>query len=81
MDITSRVSGNSGTGTSGWIRWLHRWFAVFFTVSVLITTIALMQAEPVLWVSYVPLLPLALLFLTGAYMFVLPYASRRRARS
>jgi hypothetical protein len=54
---------------------------VFFTVSVLITTIALMQAEPVLWVSYVPLLPLALLFLTGAYMFVLPYASRRRARS
>jgi hypothetical protein len=29
----------------------------------------------------VPLLPLALLFLSGAYMFVLPYVKRRPANS
>jgi hypothetical protein len=30
------------------------------------------------WVTYSPLLPLALLLLTGLYLFVLPYAARRR---
>ena len=30
------------------------------------------------WVTYSPLLPLAFLLLTGLYMFVLPYAARRR---
>jgi hypothetical protein len=29
-------------------------------------------------VSYVPLLPLALLFLSGVYLFVLPYVAKRR---
>jgi hypothetical protein len=31
------------------------------------------------WVTYSPLLPLALLLFTGLYMFVLPYVSRRRS--
>jgi len=30
-------------------------------------------------VSYLPLLPLALLLLTGLYLFVLPYAARWRS--
>jgi hypothetical protein len=30
-------------------------------------------------VSYVPLLPLALLLFTGLYLFALPYTSRWRA--
>lgn len=66
---------------SRWIRQSHRWIAVAFTLSVLATFIALAQPEPLVWVSYVPLLPLALLFLTGAYMFVLPYFGRWRARA
>jgi hypothetical protein len=61
------------------VRQIHRLVAVLFTVSVIATTVALMQAEPLVWVSYVPLLPLALLFCTGAYMFVLPYTAGRRA--
>ena len=28
------------------------------------------------WVTYSPLLPLALLLLTGLYLFVLPYATK-----
>lgn len=61
-----------------WSRRIHRGLAVVFTASVIITVIALVQAEPVIWLSYIPLFPLALLFVTGAYMFVLPYRNRRR---
>jgi len=49
-----------------------------FVASIIVTTIALVQDEPLLWVSYVPLLPLAVLLLTGLYLFALPYANRWR---
>ena len=61
-----------------WIRQMHRWVSVAFTVSVIATFIALSQENPVIWVSYVPLLPLALLFLTGVYLFALPYTAKWR---
>lgn len=32
------------------------------------------------WVTYAPLLPLAVLLLTGSYLFVLPHATKRRSR-
>jgi hypothetical protein len=41
--------------------------------------VALAQEEPIIWVSYVPLLPLALLFFTGLYLFALPYTAKWRA--
>ena len=62
-----------------WIRQIHRWVSVAFTVSVIVTFIALAQKKPLVWVSYVPLAPLALLLLTGLYLFVLPYLARRRS--
>lgn len=61
---------------SKWIRQIHRWLSIFFTVTVIVTFIALAQKEPVVWVSYVPLLPLALLLLTGLYLFALPYVTK-----
>lgn len=64
---------------SKWIRQFHRWMSITFTVTVIVTFIALAQEEPLVWVSYVPLIPLALLFLTGLYMFVLPYAAKWRS--
>ena len=63
-----------------WIRQTHRWVAVAFTVTVLATVVALAQKEPIVWVSYTPLLPLALLFFSGLYLFVLPYLAKRRVR-
>lgn len=63
---------------SNWIRICHRWVSAAFVVSAIITSIALAQKEPVLWMSYLPLLPLALLAITGVYLFVLPYAARMR---
>ena len=62
------------------IRQTHRFMAVAFTVAVIGAFIALAQKkEPLVWVSYLPLLPLALLQLTGLYMFVLPYATKWRS--
>ena len=62
------------------IRKFHRWMSVAFTLTVIVTFIALAQEEPVVWVSYVPLLPLALLQFTGMYLFALPYLERRRSQ-
>ena len=61
-----------------WIRQIHRWLSMAFTVSVIATFIALAQEEPVVWVTYGPLFPLALLLLTGLYLFALPYATKWR---
>jgi hypothetical protein len=63
------------------VRQIHRWLAITFTVTVVVTVVALAQEEPVVWVSYVPLLPLALLLITGLNMFVLPYAAKWRRRT
>lgn len=63
-----------------WIRQFHRWVSIVFTVTVIITFIALAQEKPVVWISYIPLLPLALLLVTGLYLFALPYYARWRGR-
>ena len=62
-----------------WIRQAHRWMAVLFTVTVIATTVALAQEDPLVWVSYTPLLPLALLLFSGIYLYLLPHPARRRA--
>jgi hypothetical protein len=61
-----------------WIRRIHRWGSVAFTVAVIVNVGALSRAEPVVWVGLMALLPLALLLLTGLYLFGLPYVARRR---
>ncbi|MGW5382303.1 hypothetical protein [Nocardia sp. NPDC003963] len=61
------------------VRTLHRWAAVAFTVTVLATFVALSLPEPVVWISYLPLIPLTLLFFSGLYQFVLPYRNARSA--
>jgi len=65
---------------SNGIRQFHRWVAVIFTLSVIGVFIALQQENAAQWVSYVPLLPLALLLITGLYLFFLPYTVKWRAR-
>jgi hypothetical protein len=62
-----------------WVRQTHRWLSIVFTVSVIVTSVALSRENPVVWVSYVPLFPLFLLLFTGLYLFALPYAARWRS--
>jgi hypothetical protein len=62
-----------------WVRQLHRWLSIAFTLTVIVTSIALAQKEPIVWMSYLPLPPLFLLVFTGLYLFVLPYATKWRS--
>jgi hypothetical protein len=62
-----------------WIRQFHRWVAIAFTITVIANFVVRAKGEPPPWVTYSPLLPLALLLLTGLYLFVLPYAVRQRS--
>jgi heme A synthase len=62
-----------------WIRQTHRWVSIAFTVTVIANFVAMAQGEPPVWVTFSPLLPLALLLFTGLYLFVLPYAARWRS--
>jgi len=63
-----------------WIRQIHRWVSIIFvTVVIAIFVMLGMGSQPAQWVYFVPLLPLALLAMTGLYLFALPYLGRRRA--
>jgi heme A synthase len=64
---------------NNWVRQTHRWLSIAFAVTVIVTFVALARERPVVWVSYVPLLPLALLFFSGLYLFALPYVPRWRS--
>ncbi len=66
-----------------WMRQIHRWLSIAFTVTVIANFVVLARGGgmPPPWITYSPLPPLALLLLTGLYMFALPYAARwRRGR-
>ena len=63
---------------SRWVRQFHRWVSIAFTLAVLANFVAMSQGEPPPWVTYSPLLPLALLLFTGLYLFVLPYTRKSR---
>jgi hypothetical protein len=64
------------------IRQSHRWLSIVFTLTVVANFVArgMGQREPVAWVTYAPLLPLALLLFSGLYLFALPYVTRRRSQ-
>ena len=63
-----------------WVRQSHRWLSVAFTSTVIanIAVMSLREGQPPAWLTYSPLLPLALLWFSGAFLFVLPYAAKWR---
>jgi hypothetical protein len=66
---------------SHWIRQTHRWLSIAFTATVIVNIVVMSVGQgqmPPPWVTYSPLLPLALLWFSGLYLFVLPYAVRWR---
>ena len=64
---------------NAWIRRSHRWVSVAFVATVLAVTILQARGDELAeWVYLLPLLPLAVLALTGIWLFFLPYVARRR---
>ena len=78
--MTDFASPARPRNASAWIRQIHRWLSILFTLSVIVTFIALALPDPLVWVSYIPLAPLFLLMATGLYMFALPYFGRWRGK-
>ena len=62
-----------------WVRQIHRWLSIAFTVAVIVNIVALVREEQAVWVGLLALLPLVLLLLSGLYLFVLPYAAEWRS--
>ena len=65
---------------SRWVRQAHRWFSIVFTTVSGSIFIALgLGHQPAQWIYFLPLVPLAVLTLSGLWMFFLPNLARRRA--
>lgn len=75
------MSGSRGIVVTPWVRQIHRWVAIVFTVTVIANFIVRASGEPPPWVTYSPLAPLAVLLLTGLYMFAMPYVHRAPERT
>ena len=60
------------------VRLTHRWMAMAFTLAVVVNIVAMGMETPPVWVYLLALLPLALLQVTGLWLFVLPYVARMR---
>ena len=65
---------------SKWIRQVHRWLSIAFTIAVIANVVAMVVEKQAVWVGLLALFPLILLMLTGLYMFALPYAAKSRAQ-
>ncbi|AKJ30156.1 hypothetical protein [Caldimonas brevitalea] len=59
-----------------WVRQAHRWLSVAFTLTVIANFVAMTRGTPPPWVTYAPLLPLAVLMISGLYLFARPYFGR-----
>ena len=64
---------------SKWVRQIHRWLSIAFTLAVIANLVVVAQGNYIAWVGVMALVPLILLMITGLYMFFLPYAARWRS--
>lgn len=62
-----------------WVRQTHRWLSIAFTLAVIVNFVAVVQGRYTSRVGLLAVLPLALQFLTGLYLFALPYATKWRS--
>ena len=62
-----------------WVRQTHRWLSMTFTVAVIVNIVAVVQKKYTNGLGLLAVAPLALLLVTGLYLFVLPYAVKWRS--
>jgi hypothetical protein len=62
-----------------WVRQLHRWLSIAFTLVVIFNGVAVLQRKYTNWMGLMAVAVLALMFFTGVYLFVLPYATKWRS--
>ena len=67
---------------NNWIRQVHRWLAIAFTVGFLVNATVIFglgQRQPPFAMYLLALIPLFLLLPTGLYLFALPYFAKAGA--
>ncbi|QIO31996.1 hypothetical protein [Bradyrhizobium sp. 1(2017)] len=65
--------------THMWIRQIHRWLSMAFTLAVIANIAAMIMQVPAVWIGFLALVPLIPLLATGLYLFALPYVGRSNA--
>jgi hypothetical protein len=66
-------------GTQMWIRQIHRWLSMAFTLAVIANIVAMITQLQAVWIGLLALVPLIPLLATGLYLFALPYLGRSNA--
>ncbi|WP_164934345.1 hypothetical protein [Bradyrhizobium zhanjiangense] len=62
--------------THMWIRQIHRWLSMAFTLAVIANIVAMITQIQAVWIGFLALVPLIPLLATGLYLFARPYVSR-----
>ena len=62
-----------------WVRQLHRWLSIAFTLVVIFNGVAVLEHMYTNWMGLLAVATLALMFFTGMYLFVLPYFTKSRS--
>jgi len=65
---------------SKWVRQTHRWLSIAFTLVVIVNGVAVVRGKYTNRLGLTAVAVLALLFFSGAYLFVLPYTAKWRSR-
>jgi hypothetical protein len=82
----SALNAQKGTqegGTMNWSKWvrqLHRWLSIAFTLVVIFDGVAVFERRYTNWMGLLAVGALASMFFTGVYLFVLPYITSWRVR-
>jgi hypothetical protein len=61
------------------MRQTHRWLSMVFTLAVIVNAVAVVTGRYTNKLGLLAVFPLALLLVTGLYLFVLPYATKWRS--
>lgn len=59
-----------------WVRQAHRWLGIVLTLAILGNFLVMAFGPPPAVVVYAPLVPLALLIISGLYMFLRPHLTK-----
>jgi len=62
-----------------WVRQIHRWLSIAFTLVVIVNGIAVAQGKYNAKLGILAVIPLALMWFTGMYLWILPYAAKWRS--
>jgi hypothetical protein len=62
-----------------WIRQIHRWLSIVMTAAIIFNFVEVLGGKYARWMGLLAVAPFALQMITGLYLFVLPYAAKRRS--